>query len=222
MHRFLMVLGITAGLAAPARAQNINCHINKAPTCQAEAARPLPKTAAAARALHEKIGGTPQGAAAVVVYALMVRAQDRALGDEMLADLIGDRVKPRLKGYLDHVDRRTHCVRSYAVGSRPDNDYKLDPTSVGLLFRTQTNHVGSVDSGEYKVFVCSSGMDSCSPMKMVRGTDGLWRANEMSSLAAMGCRPSAADPNDDQKRAREREQRTRDGQGDDAPAEDSY
>jgi hypothetical protein len=190
------VIAVSHGLPALA---GVDCYRNKSDNCVDEPARALPTSVEEYLKLREELGKTPQGGAALLAYALMVRVSNKELGEQLLVVAL-DRSRlgkgGTYKGYaidqstqylIHQLDKHSYCARSYADGSSPDNDYKLDPASVGLKFRKQTKYVGSIESGRYKVFLCSTGTDTCRPITLQRNDQGIWKAREFSTIV-VGCR----------------------------------
>jgi hypothetical protein len=171
--------------------------------------------------LRDQLAKDPWGGAAIAVYALMNWDADAPRGESMLVLAISERNVGKAKGaaasapgtykgyalsgafkaWLRLGERYKHCARSYAVGATPENRYTFDPAAVTLRFKKQDHAVGTIESGTYKVFVCTSGADSCRPITLKRNKHGVWKADEMSSLLA-GCKamappPDQHDPDDD-------------------------
>lgn len=92
-----------------------------------------------------------------------------------------------------------YIARSYVAGTTPDNGYEIpENSSICVKFRPQEDMVGSIESGDYKVFIWCSGADTARPLRLKRNVKGLWKVYEFSSLT-VGIRappptgPSAAD-----------------------------
>jgi len=163
-------------------------------------------------ALRERIGDTPEGGAALLAYALMVRARNPAIGAPMtLLALSGDllmatRYQPVYQGYkftssadylLQQIDKSPRCMRGFAAGAEPANGYRMDPAAVVLRFRQQERFVPDTASGRAKVFLCNGGTSSCRPLGLKRNSKGIWKVSEFSTLAT-GCAPvPQADPADE-------------------------
>ncbi len=198
--------------AAAARAgaeEVVDCHKVKSDACFDLAAHPLPASPDDAKKLRDEIAKDPWGGAAMVVYALMVWQSDEALGKKLLVLAMSEKQVKKVKkgegtynGYdlsgsivqlLQIAGPKKHCLRSYALGATPDNDYAIPDTSaVVLRFRKQEKYVGTIESGTYKVFVCTSGADSCRPITTMVNKNGVWKADELSSLFS-GCRPTKSE-----------------------------
>jgi hypothetical protein len=202
----VVLAALAPALCAPsAEGKTIDCFQNVSANCTDVAPRALPTSVDEFLKLREELAKTPEGAAMLFLFAAMVRLQNKDLGDQLLVLAV---TKSKLrsgkvyKGYalgssarylVQQMDRHPHCIRSYASSSNPENGYKLDPAQVGFKMRKQTRFVGSVESGRYKVFVCSSGTSTCRPMTLRRNDAGVWKADEFSSFA-VGCRaPSGGD-----------------------------
>jgi hypothetical protein len=192
------------GIAA-AEERSVDCHQVKTDACWDLAAHPLPTSPDEAKKLRDEIAKEPYGGAAMLAYALMVWQADEELGKKLMVLAVSEKKVTKVKKgdgtyggydlngsvseYLRMAARNKHCMRSYAVGATPDNDYAIpDVKAVVLRFRKQEKYVGSVDSGSYKVFLCTSGADSCRPITTTMNKNGVWKADEMSSLFS-GCRP---------------------------------
>ncbi len=209
MIRFTLIalLAITA-----LQAKTIDCYVNKSKACVEAAANKLPASPAAYLALRNRIGKTPQGGATLFIYALMQRQFNQDLSYKLLVlarhegALSKSGSKLNYKGYslprsdfylLRQADKYPHCIRSYARGSSPANNYTLNKGSVGLNFRNQTRYVGDIKKGKYKVFVCSTGTSTCRPLSLVRNKKGFWKVKEFSSVV-VGCRkPTKSDSSHD-------------------------
>ena len=59
---------------------------------------------------------------------------------------------------------------------------------MGFWFRAQTAYTPDPDSGQAKVFVCSSGADSCRSILLKRNSKGWWKVSGLSSIS-VGVRP---------------------------------
>jgi hypothetical protein len=171
---------------------------------------PLPQSPEELITLRDQIAKDPWGGAAIAVFALIGWDADAPRGESMLVLAVSERNVDKVKGaaaaapgtykgyalsgafkaWLRLGERYKHCARSYAVGATPENRYTVDPAAVTVRFKKQDKAVGSIESGTYKVFVCSAGADSCRPITMRRNKHGVWKADEMSSLLA-GCKAMA-------------------------------
>lgn len=204
-RRVLMVAvaALCGGLAGRAAAQQCS-----ASECTGVS---LPTSVDAFLELREKMGKTPQGGAVLFLAALMVREKDGALGEQLMVLATAESQLSKgstYKGYaldtaagyrLGQLDKNAYCTRGHVVGAEPKNRYAIpDPKRFAVKFRPQDKYVGSVESGDYKVFIVSSGTASARPMRMNRNEKGFWKTAEWSSFA-VGCQapkqegPTAAD-----------------------------
>jgi hypothetical protein len=152
----------------------------------------LPQTAEAFALLQERVARTPEGGAAVMVVALLLYAEDRVLGERCLDQAVdggrlhtvagGQRLGRRdLQLMASQVGGRPHVLRSYLAGTCPEGGYQMPEPPLGIEWSANP-YSGDVDSGQYKVFVTSSGADSPRPVTVRRDAEGLWKAYEWSSL----------------------------------------
>lgn len=164
----------------------------------------LPETVEAFVALQAEVARTPEGGAAMMVAALWLMTEDEEAGWPVLAEAVdpsrlqagsgatgGRRLGKRdLQLIRSQIGGRGHMLRSYMAGATPENGYRL-PQPPFRVECTENLYSGDPESGQFKVFVASSGADSPRPVTLRRGEDGLWRAAEWSSLL-LGVREPAA------------------------------
>ena len=147
-------------------------------------------------ALQAANARTPEGGAAMMVLALLVYAEDAALGRACLAQAVAPaRLQPGPDGYAgqelrrrdmsllaSQMKRHPHLARAYVVGATPENGYSL-PEGEMTLHASRNPYSGSEESGRVKVFISTAGADSPRPVTLTRDDpQGLWRAHEWSSL----------------------------------------
>ncbi len=203
----LLALGATLMFASVAHAQNrgINCYKRSTSKCADSKAFALPTSVDEFLRRRSTLGRTPWGGATLAVHALLVRQRDKALGNKLVVLSIAEKRLRRtsrgvsFKGFglgpmdretLRRSDRKPYCVRSLTKGSSPANGYKLDPSKVRIRFNKVMAHSGSIKSGRFRVFVCSTGADTCKPLWMNRNPKGIWKADEIAFIVG-GCRPPA-------------------------------
>jgi len=149
---------------------------------------------------RDKIGKDPHGGAALFISALLVRSENKTLGDQLVVlamaeeNLIKRDSGGTYKGYsvqndflLKQADKVPQCIRSYDSTTSVKNNYTMASSSLNLIFRNQTKYVGSIESGTYKIFVCSTGADTCRPVTLVKNKKGFWKVKEYSSIV-LGCK----------------------------------
>lgn len=155
------VIGLLAvGFAAPCRAA-------------------LPKDMDELKARHEELGKTPEGATKLWLDACFVymNEETRKLGREMLTYLTipfktdADWEKRPSNRVL--VERLTkpefaHIWRSYAKGTSPDNQYKMDPNDWELNHVRNFQHEG--DTRGIQCYIKSSGADTDRPVYLKKST----------------------------------------------------
>lgn len=186
------------------RGVDINCHWHKSPSCIHSQTMALPKDVPEFLERRKTMGKNVFQAATLVVHALMKRLYDKKAGGQMLVLMTTEsnlrkntRRGPSYKGWgfhplrvegLRRADRKPYCIRSFAAGTNPKNQYKLDPKKVQIRFRRQDAHSGSIKNGRYRVFVCSTGADTCKALWMTRNPKGVWKADQWGFIIG-GCRP---------------------------------
>lgn len=153
----------------------------------------IPSTLAEFTGLQAALPGSPEGAAAAFIVALLVYSRDSVVGEACLAAAVhhsrlsagGERLRQMdLALIRTQVYGKPQLVQSYFRGTSPAQGYKLPAFPLGLEFSTNP-YSGSAEEGEVKLFVPSSGADSPRPLR-VRLDESLlpaaWRAVEWSSL----------------------------------------
>ena len=145
--------------------------------------------------LLNQVGRTPQGGATMMVVALLMYAEDEALGTQCLAAAADrGRLMEGAEGYEgfqlrtsdirlieSQIGKQSYLPKSYVKGAIPDNGYQL-PDPPLILECSDNPYSGDPDSGPYKVFVACSGASSPRPVTVKRDEQGAWRATEWSSL----------------------------------------
>ena len=139
-------------------------------------------------AMQADLASTPEGGATALVAALLSYVAGDALAEQYVAAALDE---ARLQsGALRVADRqrlqrqlkdRPATIHSLVAGATPENNYQLPEPPYRLSF-SRNPYSGEDDSGRVKVFVACSGAASPRPVTLQRGTDGLWRAAEWSSL----------------------------------------
>lgn len=155
----------------------------------------VPPSVEAFLALQDEVARTPQGGAAMMVLALLLYADNVALGHGCLAVAVdADRLSEGAQGYggwqlrgrqrqliRTQIGGQPHIPRSYLTGTSPESGYQLPPPPYELVV-SDSPYSGEIASGTYKVFVASSGAASPRPVMVRRDPAGIWKACEWSSL----------------------------------------
>ena len=134
------------------------------------------------------VATTPQGGALMFVQALIEYSKGTKLGKEEMTnaifedDLVDSDLSDMDKYRLERV--KEFMARSYIDGTSPDDCYAIpDEDQVRLAFRDQDKYVGSIESGQYKVFIYSGDAElTARPLTLKRNSDGIWKVIEFSSL----------------------------------------
>lgn len=209
MKLFSAVLALGA-LAGPAAADGPpDCFKNSKPGCTDVGPYAVPRTPEELIALRDKIATDPWGGAAITLLAFMAWQADEKVGEPMLVLAVSEKnvgkskgagsyngygLSGALKSYLRMTERSKHCARSYAVGATPENRYAFDPSAVTLrMLKPEPATPLDPALTTYKVFVCTSGADSCRPITLTSNKRGIWKADELSSVL-VGCKPMAPAP----------------------------
>ena len=107
-----------------------------------------------------------------------------AITDDNLI-IASDGTKSLMPHMKDHLYKRLvldpNIARSYVEGATPQNGYTV-PEGQGYTFRFSRNRLSQVSETEVRVFVATSGQSSPRPVSMKRQPDGIWKAEESSSL----------------------------------------
>ncbi len=157
--------------------------------------------------IRDQLASSPEGGAAVFILALKMFAENPTLGEQCLV-IATDRSKLQqgnvYKGFQidnflmnrlkEQIKRYPYIANSYFSGANADNGYTFNtPTEI---ICSENSYSGDVNSGEFKIFVKSSGADSPRPMYMIKNNRGIWKASEWSSII-MGIVPPKLDIDDD-------------------------
>ncbi len=166
----------------------------------------LPANLDELRALHQQVGGEPQAAVKCFLDACFVytnpetRDAGRQMLEYMAMPLWGESTWDRLPSQRLFVERLTdeshhHIWRSYAVGTRPENGYAMDPNNWELAFERVHQH--DDDERGLQVYLRSSGADAPRVVYVTKNPEtDLWHLNIWNTLFA-GIRP-AVDPTAEQ------------------------
>jgi len=160
-------------------------------------------------ALRDKIAGTPEGGATMMVVALLAYAEDEQLGQQCLTVAVDrGRLQEGAKGYKGWQLRNTDLQRirtqlkgsaylpkSYVQGATPENRYQM-PGPPYVFGFSGNPYSGDPSTGTYKTFIASSGAASARPVTLKRNDKGIWKASEWSSLV-VGVQAPEQDTSDD-------------------------
>ena len=155
----------------------------------------LPRSVEEFVALQSRVAQTPQGGAAMMVIALLLYTSDRELGERCLAAAVDQgRLEEGSGGFggwrlrradlrliETQLERQPYIPHTYIKGTEAREKYRLPEPPYVLAF-TDNPYSGDVETGRYKVFVECTGAAMPRPVRVRRGEDGLWRAEEWSSL----------------------------------------
>ena len=211
------LVALTTVLSAQAFAQPVNCFTIPGDACHEVGPNAVPKTVDEFKALRTRLNQNAKteldkayAGATLFLHALMARSQDQAVGDQMVVMALdkGELTKGatykgftwgRGPGYhLDRLATRPHVARAHAKGSAPKDGYQVDLSKpVTVVFRQQSKYVPKLETGQYKVFACTSGAATCRPIALKRNTKGLWKVASFSSISVDIQKVAPADDGDD-------------------------
>lgn len=136
---------------------------------------------------------TPERGATLLILAMLVFEDDPNVAEKMVIEAITDDnleitasgTKSLMPHMKDHLYKRLaldpNIARSYVEGATPQNGYAL-PQGVGYTFRFSRNRLSQVSDTEVRVFVATGGQGTPRPVSMKLQPDGIWKAEEASSL----------------------------------------
>jgi len=162
------------------------------PTVQIEV---IPETVESFINLRNELCGSPEGAAAALILALLECSKDDDTGSQYMALAVhseqlwdgpyGYDGKQISRGNMQliraQVADRPYLLHSYFKGTSPENGYALPEAPYMIEFSTN-KYSGDPEIGRYKLFAACSGADSPRPVTVMKAADGLWKGSEWSSL----------------------------------------
>lgn len=164
----------------------------------------LPATVEEFISLRNQIATTPQGGAAMFVVALKMYADNPAEGIKALivaidsSQLSTSQGANSYQGYAmrqsdfslltRQIEQAKYIPNSYFSSATPANGYQI---TAPLTIRCSINrYSGEEARGDLKVFVATSGAGTPRPLRLVKASNGYWKAREWSSLIVGVMRPS--------------------------------
>jgi len=155
----------------------------------------IPATVEEFLELRDELAATPEGAAMLMVLALLKFATDEDVGRQFLAMSVhseslwdgpeGYKGKQLSRGSLRligfQIHDRSYIVQSYFQGTSLENGYKLPGPPYRFEYSTN-RYSGDPESGKFKLFIHSSGADMPRPVTVKKDDDGFWKTAEWTSL----------------------------------------
>ena len=218
MRKVLIALAmVSTFFGSQAVAQPLNCFTNTGDACHDVGPNAVPKSVAEFKALRDTLNTQAKteldkayAGATLFLHALLARSQNKTLGDQMVVMALdkGELTKGstykgftwgRGPGYhMDRLATRPHVARAHTKGSVAEGGYQVDLSQpVTLVFRKQSKYVPKLESGNYKVFACTSGAATCRPIALKRNSKGLWKVASFSSISVDIRTAPPADDGDD-------------------------
>lgn len=165
----------------------------------------VPKNMDDLLALRNQQANSPEGGGLVFVAAMLMYAQDEALGMQAFtlaldqsrltegtiykdfAPLAG--VQQDIKNYFGK--HKDHLANTYILGTKTQDNYKLPAAPYKMDF--SRNKYSTQSNGDVKVFVKCSGAASPRPISLRKNDKGIWKVVEFSSLFVGVAKPKPAD-----------------------------
>lgn len=171
----------------------------------------MPADVAAFEQFRDATATTPEGGAVALLLALRLYQANPTTGIQALImavdsnHLVASTGPHSYKGFTlaratkDLVDRQLagtpYLLDSYLPGTSAATGYRA--TNPPFTFALTSNQFsGSPNSGQFKVFLPSSGADTPRPVTLKRNSKGIWKASEFSSLLVGIKKPASAAPAD--------------------------
>jgi len=171
----------------------------------------VPSDIASFEAFRDSLATTPEGGAIVMLFALRLYQQNPTEGTKALIVAVdssrlsqstgagsykGFALDGSTKYLLGQIEKYPFMLNSYLPGATPENGYT--PAGLPYTFTLTSNRFsGTVESGQIKLFLPSSGAATPRPITMKRNSKGVWKAAEFSSLLVGVAAPATTDPADD-------------------------
>lgn len=153
----------------------------------------IPNTIEEFVSMRNKIATSPEGGAAMFMLALKMYIDRPELGKKCFVAIV-DRNLLRegnvYKGYkllntdmslIESQMRNDKLIpNSYIKGSSPGNHYAV---KLPYVYEFSSNkYSGSIEDGDFKLFVACSGASSPRPIRMKKNNRGIWKTSNWSSV----------------------------------------
>lgn len=153
----------------------------------------IPKSIEEFVSMRNKIATTPEGGAAMFMLALKMYIDNPELAEKCFVAIV-DRNLLRegnvYKGYKllngdmslikNQMNNDKLIPNSYIKGATPQNHYKV---KLPYTYEFSSNkYSGSIEAGDFKLFVACSGASSPRPIRMKKNNRGIWKTSNWSSV----------------------------------------
>jgi hypothetical protein len=160
--------------------------------------RHIPKDLASFEQICSEFPNAPEGAAAVMILALLLYTENSQDGETALGLAVhpdqltgGNKLSQRSLNLIkNQIKDKKYHMQSYFKNTSPEKGYTLVTAPYTLEFTTNP-HSGRADDGFIKLFIKSSGADSPRPISVKIDQERKWKTAEWSSLLS-GIRPPGA------------------------------
>lgn len=169
-------LAAVSSLALSQQAGQAEPSPNHQESRQSHAAQALPQSYQEFKTRYQREAKTPEGAVKMYFVAVFsyINESTRAEGAKMLRYAM--HLDRPLKNSINYVtfmerledDEENHIFRSFAVGTSPENDYRMSPEDFELMIVSRKKEIDYT-----RMMLHSSGADSPRPV-WVKEYDGLW------------------------------------------------
>ncbi|OQY02200.1 MAG: hypothetical protein B6I20_07140 [Bacteroidetes bacterium 4572_117] len=153
----------------------------------------LPKSIEEFVSMRNKIATTPQGGAAMFMIALKIHTTNPDLAKKCFVAIVDRKLLREgdvYKGFKllnsdmglikSQVAKDKNIPNSYIKGATPKNHYKV---KLPYIFEFSSNkYSGSIEAGDFKLFIACSGASSPRPIRMKKNNRGLWKTSNWSSV----------------------------------------
>jgi len=160
---------------------------------QTQKIKKIPKSIEAFVEMRNDIATTPEGGAAMFMLALKMYTENPELAKKCFVAIV-DRNLLRegnvYKGYQllnsdmslikNQLAKDQNIPNAYIKGATPENHYKV---KLPYVFEfTSNKYSGSIEKGDFKLFVACSGADSPRPIRMKKNNRGIWKTSNWNSV----------------------------------------
>ena len=185
---WIVAFCVVGALAAPRAAEAAAAAQKDAPSGKVASIEKLPTSRADFDKLRAKLGGTPEGTAALFITAMLVLEKDQKVGQACALTVLSESHRNATGGptagcrsLLKRFAANPRIARSYVLGTDPANGYALPKPPLRMSF--SENPYSRMRDGSLKLFVACSGADSPRPVRLKKDAAGAWKVTSASSLS---------------------------------------
>ena len=179
---------VVGALAAPRAAAAAATTGKDAPGGKVVSLEKLPASRADFDTLRGKLGGKPEGTAALFVTAMLMLEKDSKLGLACALTVLSDSHRDATggptagcKSLVKRFAANPRIARSYVLGTEPAKGYALPKPPLRMSF--SENPYSRMKDGSLKLFAACSGADSPRPVRLKKNAAGAWKVISAGSLS---------------------------------------